>query len=127
MHTITCRIFYKQAQELAIRTAQAMMNQADQQTEAVFRRLREIVRRVSVLPGQRSIVMISPGFIYPTHENELAEIMDRRHSTNIVINALDAKGLYASDTGRYLHLLEFDAHLGSQGILDTYAHAGPEP
>ena len=83
--------FYKQAQGMAIGAAERMMNQNDQQTEAVFRRLREIVRRVSVLSGQRSIVMISPGFIYPAHETELAEIMDHAIHSDIVINTLDAK------------------------------------
>jgi VWFA-related protein len=89
----------KEAQMMASRTAEMMMNQNDQQTEAVLRRFREVVRRVSVLPGQRSIVAISPGFIYPTHETELAEIIDHAIHANIVINSLDAKGLYSPDLG----------------------------
>lgn len=89
----------KEAQMMATRTAEMIMKQDDQQTEAVFRRLREVVRRVSVLPGQRSIVAISPGFIYPTHEADLAEIIDHAIHANIVINALDAKGLYSPDMG----------------------------
>jgi VWFA-related protein len=110
--------FRKEAQDMATRTAAAMMNQADQQTEAVFRRLREIVRRVSVLPGQRSIVMISPGFIYPTHETELAEIMDRAIQLNIVINTLDAKGLYAPDMGD-ISMAGAPRPAGEQGVLDS--------
>ena len=110
--------FRKQAQEMATRTAEAIMNQSDQQAEAVFRRLREIVRRVSMLPGQRTIEMISPGFIYPTHEAELAEIMDRTIQSNIVINTLDAKGLYAPDMGD-ISVAGTPRAPGSQGILDS--------
>lgn len=110
--------FLKQAQDMASRRAEQMMNQADQQTEAVLRRLREIVRRVSVLPGQRTIEMISPGFIYPTHETELAEIMDRAIQLNIVINTLDARGLYAPDSGD-ISVAAAPRAPGSQGILDS--------
>ena len=108
----------KEAQMMASRTAEMMMNQNDQQTEAVFRRLREVVRRVSILPGQRSIVAISPGFIYPTHETELAEIIDHAIHANIMINALDAKGLYSPDMGDIT--VEGVARApGEQAILDS--------
>ncbi len=107
----------KEAQMMATRTAEMMMNQNDQQTEAVFRRLREVVRRVSVLPGQRSIVAISPGFIYPTHETELAEIIDHAIHANIVINALDAKGLYTPDLGD-MAVAGVARAPGEQAILD---------
>lgn len=40
--------------------------QGTEQSRSVFRRLEEIVRRMAALPGQRSMVLISPGFIYPT-------------------------------------------------------------
>ena len=40
--------------------------QGTQQSDSVFRRLKEIIARMAALPGQRSIVLISPGFIYPT-------------------------------------------------------------
>jgi VWFA-related protein len=115
--------FYKQAQAMATGAAERMMNQDDQQTEAIFRRLREIVRRVSVLSGQRSIVMISPGFIYPSHETELAEIMDHAIHSEIVINTLDARGLYASDAGNISQGATYRAP-GEQGILDSLRLVG---
>ena len=86
--------FIAQAQTLAISTAVQTLSAGDRQVEYVFRRLREIVQRISALSGQRSIVLISPGFIYPTHESELSEIIDRANRSNIFISTLDARGLY---------------------------------
>jgi VWFA-related protein len=111
--------FRPQAEEMASRTAEQMMFAADAETEAAMRRIREVVRRVSVLPGQRDVVLISPGFIYPSHEVELAEIIDRAIHANVVVNTLDARGLYAPDMGDISVAAAHHAP-GAQGILDSY-------
>ena len=46
------------------------------------------------MPGQRSIVLVSPGFITPDLEYEYTDIIDRAVRSQIVINTLDARGLY---------------------------------
>jgi hypothetical protein len=51
---------------------------------------------MSVLPGQRIIVMMSPGFFVPPSMQESGEVIDRATKANIVINSIDARGLYAS-------------------------------
>jgi VWFA-related protein len=56
--------------------------------------LKDVVTSVSRMPGQRSIVLVSPGFITPGLEYESAEIVDRAVRSQIVINTLDARGLY---------------------------------
>jgi VWFA-related protein len=69
----------------------------DGQTEYAIRRLQEIIRRLSALPGQRSMVLVSPGFLYPKHEWDISDTMDRATRVNVVINTLDARGLYIVD------------------------------
>jgi VWFA-related protein len=91
------RHFLAQAQTLATTTARQIDTAGDVQVEYALRRLREIVQRISTLPGQRSIVLVSPGFIYPTREYEVSEIIDRANRSNVFINTLDARGLYTSD------------------------------
>ena len=54
------------------------------------------MRRLAIMPGQRSIVLVSPGFLQLTAEHAVADIADRALRSSIVINALDAQGLYAS-------------------------------
>jgi VWFA-related protein len=111
--------FRRQAEELASRTAEQMMVAADAETEAALRRIREVVRRVSVLPGQRDVVLISPGFIYPSHEVELAEIIDRAIQSNVVVNTLDARGLYTPDMGD-ISIAGVHRPPGAEGLLATY-------
>ena len=89
----------QQAQALAQSTALRMETMGDEQTEYALRRLREVIDRMSVLPGQRSIVLISPGFIYPNREQEFSEIVDKAIRENVFINTLDARGLYTPDLG----------------------------
>jgi len=114
--------FRSRAREMASRKAEALVNAADQEAEAAFRRIREIVRRVSVVPGDRDVVLISPGFIYPGHEIELAEIIDKAIHANVVINTLDARGLYAPG-GMDVSQPGSPGSGISEGILDGYRMA----
>jgi len=56
--------------------------------------LKDVVHAVSRMPGQRSIVVVSPGFITPDLDYELTEVIDRAVRSQVVINTLDARGLY---------------------------------
>ncbi len=51
------------------------------------------------MPGQRIMVFVSPGFIPTTLELETSELVDRATKANIVINTIDARGLYTPDMG----------------------------
>jgi hypothetical protein len=51
------------------------------------------------MPGQRVLVLVSPGFITSTLELEVSQIVDRATRANIVINTIDARGLYTPDLG----------------------------
>ena len=56
--------------------------------------LEDVVKRLSRMPGQRSLVLVSPGFIAPDLQYEYTGIVDRAVRTQVVISALDARGLY---------------------------------
>jgi VWFA-related protein len=57
--------------------------------------LKQVVRRIAVMPGSRSIVMVSPGFHLTTdHRTDETDIIDRAIRANVTINSLDARGLY---------------------------------
>src|SRR5580704_16313090 len=61
--------------------------------------LSEIVRRMGTLEGQRSLVLISPGFLTltPGAMAEKSHILDLAAQANITISALDARGLYTTE------------------------------
>jgi VWFA-related protein len=56
--------------------------------------LEDVVRSLSRMPGQRSLVMVSPGFITPDLQYEYTGIIDRAVRAQVVINSMDARGLY---------------------------------
>ena len=82
-------------------TAQAMalhiLSTADVQTQYSFQRLKEIVRRMTAVSGQRLLVLMSPGFLIPNREYDLSEVIDSAARSNITISTLDARGLYTVD------------------------------
>jgi len=69
----------------------------DQETEYAYRHVEEAIRQLSSMPGQRVMVFVSPGFIPSTLWAETSDLIDRASRAGIVINTLDARGLYTPD------------------------------
>ena len=74
--------------------AERVLNEGEHESRIALGTLKALVSRVSRMPGQRSIVLISPGFIAPDLQYEYIEIIDRAVRSQVVINTLDARGLY---------------------------------
>jgi VWFA-related protein len=85
------------AQSLARVAAGRTVAQGDSETQYAYRHLEEVVRRLASMPGQRVLVLVSPGFLTTTLQSEASEMVDRATRANIVINTIDARGLYAPD------------------------------
>src|SRR5467141_4313711 len=85
------------AQNLARAAADRMLVQGDNETQYAYRHLEDVVRRLANMPGQRVLVLVSPGFITTTLQSEASETVDRATRANIVINTIDARGLYAPE------------------------------
>jgi len=89
--------FLGAAQGVAQAMALHILSTADVQTQYSFQRLKEIVRRMTVVSGQRLIVLMSPGFLIPNREYDLSEVIDSAARSNVTISTLDARGLYTVD------------------------------
>jgi VWFA-related protein len=85
------------ARSLAQSAAGRAVAQGDSETQYAYRHLEDVVRRLASMPGQRVIVLVSPGFISSTLQSEASEMVDRATRSNIVINTIDARGLYTPD------------------------------
>src|SRR6267143_139534 len=85
------------AKALAQAAADRMVAQGDSESLYAYRHLDDIVRRLASMPGQRVLVLVSPGFIPSTLQSEASEMVDRATRANIVINTIDARGLYTPD------------------------------
>jgi VWFA-related protein len=85
------------AQSMALAAGRQALEAGDAESRLSLGVLRDVVRRISVMPGQRSIVLVSPGFLTPQLESEYVDLIDRALRSQIIINALDARGLYVVD------------------------------
>jgi VWFA-related protein len=92
-----------QAQNEAQNRAMQSLSFSETQSTAALRGIESVVRRMTSLPGQRSVVIVSGGFLTETLQFELSQIADRALRAGVIINAIDARGLYtdpATDASR---------------------------
>jgi VWFA-related protein len=108
------------AQALGYGAAARVEQGTSTQTENTLRRVREVLERLSALPGQRNLVLISPGFLYTTHETEYSDLIDRAIRQTIFINTLDARGLYVPDIGTDISQSTVDANPANAGIRSQW-------
>lgn len=75
--------------------AQAALNEGAQETRIATRVLSDAVRRLSAMPGQRVIVLTSPGFLIEDSDHpDIADIISRAISARVIVNCLDARGVW---------------------------------
>jgi VWFA-related protein len=85
------------ARSLIHATARGVIADNDLQVESWFDSLQAMVRRLSFMPGQRTIVLASPGFVlFPGERSNLTAILERAVRSNITVNAIDARALSSS-------------------------------
>jgi VWFA-related protein len=69
-------------------------------TGASLTAMAAVVQRLSVMPGSRTIVLISPGYLVLSDlRAEEMQLMDRAIHSNVVISSLNARGLYTKWMG----------------------------
>ena len=90
---------YAQYKRMAVSTAVSELTVGDQESRLSLYALKDAVRRLAAAPGQRSVVLLSPGFLTPNLEYELTEVIDKALHTSVIIGALDARGLYVPMAG----------------------------
>jgi VWFA-related protein len=85
---------HAEAQQEAQSEASQMFQRVEEESRASLRGIEGLIRRMTILPGQRRVVIVSAGFLTESLQYELGELVDRALHANVVLNALDARGLY---------------------------------
>jgi VWFA-related protein len=87
------------AESQAHSAARRVLMAGEQDVRASFASIAEFVRRMAPLPGQSILILVSPGFLTITPEALSAEsqLIDLAAQNNVVISALDARGVYVTD------------------------------
>jgi VWFA-related protein len=124
---------YAQAQQIARQAAQQELNLGDHETRLAMGVIKELVRRMAAMPGQRSIILVSNGFVtLAEHSIEKTDIMDRAIRSSVLINSLDARGLYTdtsditrqgtnSVTEMVLHQMERETNRAQSDVMAELA------
>jgi VWFA-related protein len=74
--------------------AQRALHEGEHETRLAASVLTQVVRRMAGMPGQRSVVLASPGFLVPFDDQpEFTEVINRAIRANVVISTLDVRGL----------------------------------
>ena len=82
------------ADSMVSATAVQVYDRWETQSEEVLRGLEQVIRRTVLMPGQHSVIFVSPGFLLYNLETRIADITDRALRSGVVISALDPRGLY---------------------------------
>jgi VWFA-related protein len=86
--------YIQQAQQMAQAAAGMALAEGDAESRLTLGVLKNVVLRTALMPGQRSVVLVSPGFITPQMDSDYIDIIDRALRSQVIVSALDARGLY---------------------------------
>jgi VWFA-related protein len=88
------------ALSLVMSAAHQVINIGEGETKRVLDVTKDLIRRMSGVPGSRNIVLVSPGFfLTDNHLDDEVELFDRAIRYNVTIGTLDARGLYTMIPG----------------------------
>ncbi len=73
--------------------ARNILAQAQIQARSNLQELERLVNYIARMPGQRIVVLVSPGFLSQSEQPQLDRIIDHALRSEVVISSLDPKGL----------------------------------
>ncbi len=76
--------------------ARRVLETGEQEIQISLTTLQDVVRRIASMPGQRIIILVSPGFMNINALPMQSEIANRALHSGVVINSLDPAGLYTN-------------------------------
>ena len=87
------------AENMASAAAASTLRLGDQDVLTTLATLRNAVEKMASLPGQRILILLSPGFLTMTSigMTEKSRILDLAARSEVTISALDARGLYTTE------------------------------
>jgi VWFA-related protein len=87
------------AQMVAQNAAQQVLTAGEHESRVSIYVLLDTVMRMASMPGQRNLVLVSPGFYTLVGDRDgETKLLDRAIRANVIINSLNARGLYTLGT-----------------------------
>jgi len=139
---MACRGYSSDQRNIAVAEAHALemsaLSLGERNSRLDLSVLKDVIRRLAATPGNRNVILVSPGF-YLTREmrQEEGDLMDRAIRANVTVNSLDVRGVYAvipggdaSQTGRasvgatnLMMLMEKNALSADSDVMEELAEA----
>ncbi len=93
-----CECSRENARTLVDEASRRELQIGDQDVRVTLGFIGEIVRKMGSMPGQRLLVLISPGFLTISADAaaEKSQLLDMAAQSNVTISAVDARGLYTT-------------------------------
>jgi VWFA-related protein len=115
------------AQQLALSTAQQMLVLGAHETGLALSVLKDVIRRIGTMSGQRTILLLSPGFLTGELQYECNDVIDHALRSQVVISAFDIRGLDTfvdiSKTSAAVQKYAAQAGMEEDGTLSEFANA----
>jgi VWFA-related protein len=88
-----CHMTQSEAQHAIPLMARSILDQAQIQARTGLQELEQVVKYTSQMPGQRTVILVSPGFLSQSEQYQLDRVIDQALRAQVVISSLDPKGL----------------------------------
>jgi VWFA-related protein len=102
-----------------ISAVRRVLDAGEAENRSTFAQLDQVLRILSAKPGERILLLASPGFVLARMTTEASGIVDRANRANVVINTLDARGLCALEPGGDITLPGSDVPAAA-GVLTSF-------
>ncbi|MDE3196060.1 MAG: VWA domain-containing protein, partial [Acidobacteriota bacterium] len=121
------------ALQIARAKAMQVLQAGEHETAVSLSTIRDVVRRMAVMPGQRTLILASPGFLpLDAQFQDESSLIDFAIHSGVIINALDVRGLYTNSPDASYRVIAMSAErtkreLGREsallqsGVLDELA------
>jgi VWFA-related protein len=108
----------KMARAGAIIEARRVLIMGEQETQVSLAALKDAVRRMSAMPGERILVVVSPGFLtLAEHQPDEYDVIERALRANVLVNVLNARGLYTTNIDASHQVLDTRTERTKQTLL----------
>ena len=86
------------APDIARSTARQVQMEGQRQLRNTLLMLKTLAGRLAAMPGDRNIILVSSGFYMADDvRSDMAQLIDRAVRSGVIINTLDARGVYAAN------------------------------
>jgi VWFA-related protein len=95
------QVAFQSAEMSVVAEAARQVTLGNQESHIALVVLKDVMRRIMVMPGHRNVVVVSPGFLTPELdlEQDYMNVVDHALHSDVIISTLDARGLYAIAPG----------------------------